>query len=546
MKKNLLTLCIAVATVFPVTTLAQQEVDNLTVKKGNELSREYLRPSISTLYFTDGSNEANQIVKYLQYMGSEQFDVNSLKQTFAEANASNREQVDEILRNWKVGNQIMQNWFPEFINEQEGYSLKVLENRGKYAATDADVLRDEASYRNSTLNNLGEKLIDRSYIQVYYIYRGKTSLGDIVLSEMTKNNRVGVKTYIYKLDFNDGVRTDFYENYFNKPNGIEMAAFPLTFVLEHEKKISISKDDGGNENYATTAGKIFSKMEYELSNKVNDFKVRTAVMQTSPIRVKIGRKEGVKTDDRYDVMELVLNREGHEVARRKAVVRVGNYIADNRSVATGSTTDMTKFYKFLGGSVKEGMTLVKKGELGFSVSPYASLSGIGMMLDYRTKLIPSFFVYLKGDLPVGEDSKGKKGINYIYSKFTFDGNEIKGSEKDAHTLFRAGFGVMKEFYFARNLVVGAGVGAGRLFATESENNQKLDFKVLYGEAIGRFGIQFSPNFQLFAQADYNYYFGEGIEYGISGYGKTVTLYDGEYFNKQLSQLGIGVGAKISF
>ncbi|MCO7332163.1 hypothetical protein NHN08_06570 [Riemerella anatipestifer] len=544
MKKNLLTLCVVAATMLPATALAQQEVENLTVRKGNELSREYLRPSMSSLYFTDGSYEANQIVKYLQQINSEQYDVNRLEKTISEGDLSSRELVDVVLDSWKVGNQIMGNWFPEFINEQEGYSLKVLEGRGKYAATDADVLRSEASHRKSILNNLGEKLIDRSYVKVYYLYEGKAKLEDIVLSE--KKKKVGVKTYVYKLNFNDEVRTNFYENYFNQLDGVQKATFPLTFVLENENNISISEDDRGREDYAATAEKIFSRIDNELSSKVNDFKVQTAVIETSPIRAKIGYKEGLRIDDRYDVMELVLDSEGKEVAKRKAVVRVDSYIADNRSEATGGTTDMTKFYKFLGGRVQEGMTLVKKGEVGTSVIPYASLSGVGLMLDYRTKWYPGLFVYLKGDLPVGKDYvTGKQEINKAYSKFTISGDNITVDKKDAHTIFRLGLGVMKEFYFARNLVVGAGVGAGRLFATESENKQKLDFKVLYGEAIGRFGIQFSPNFQLFAQADYNYYFGDGVEYSI-GYGKTVKLYDGEYFNKQLNKLGIGVGAKISF
>ncbi len=82
MKKNLLTLCVVAATMLPATALAQQEVENLTVRKGNELSREYLRPSMSSLYFTDGSYEANQIVKYLQQINSEQYDVNRLEKRF--------------------------------------------------------------------------------------------------------------------------------------------------------------------------------------------------------------------------------------------------------------------------------------------------------------------------------------------------------------------------------------------------------------------------------------------------------------------------------
>ncbi len=245
----------------------------------------------------------------------------------------------------------MGNWFPEFINEQEGYSLKVLEGRGKYAATDADVLRSEASHRKSVLNNLGEKLIDRSYVKVCYLYKGK-------------QNETRLKTYIYKLNFNDEVRTNFYDNYFNRPDGVQKATFPLVFVMEDDSSLTVFKDREGNIDYGSTAMSAFEYIDRKLSSKVNDFKVQTAVIETSPIRAKIGYKEGLRIDDRYDVMELVLDSEGKEVAKRKAVVRVDSYIADNRSEATGETTDMTKFYKLLGGRVQEGMALVKKEKWG--------------------------------------------------------------------------------------------------------------------------------------------------------------------------------------
>ena len=554
MKKNVLALCLAMAVLAPISASAQEEV-NLVTTRENQLSRGYLRASISNIFLTDGSSIANEIINNLEQISTDKFDVNQLQKNVFSIGVVEKEEdlriaVDAILRENKVANQIMMNWFPEFINEQEGYSFRVLEERGRYAATDSDILKSNASHRKSLLNNLGESLIDRSYVKVYYV-------------SSKAEDGVKVNCLVYKLNFNEEVRTTFYDKHFNTPKGIIQAHFPLvpvaevsdtSGILKGESKYSsvlniLKKSQGiegdGAPNYPRTAVSLYEDIDVKIGKKLADFKVQTAVIATSPIKAKIGKKEGLKIDDKFDVMEFVLNNEGKEVAKRKAVVRVDDHIADNRKEATGETTDMTQFYKFLGGRVEEGMTLVEHPEYGVSITPYASLSGVGLMVDYRTKLYPGFFGYIKGDLPIGKDVEGKKGLIKAYSELYIDGKgNILVDEKDSHTIFRLGIGLMKEFYFARNLVAGIGLGGGKVFATKSENNQKLNFNVWYAEGIGRLGLQLAPSFQIFAQVDYNHYFGSGQQF-IYG-GKTFELYNGKDFNEDTNKFGIGVGTKISF
>lgn len=527
MNKKVLLASLLLATAVPTVVFAQEETNLLSTRK-NLLSRAYLRPSISEIYITDGSHFAKEIAAAMKQQTNEQFDVNVIPtNTFSHTPKEDEDMrgtISTFLNQGKVGNQIMKSWFPEFVNEQEGYTFRVLEERGKYAATDNDVLKNNASARKTTLNELGEQLIDRSYVKVYNIYTND-------------KNKVRVDTYLYKLNFNDEVRTSFYENYFTKPNGIEQANFPLVYVAETSSDATPEKSEKtGEYNYLATAENAYESINTSLAKKVADFKVQTAVFATSPIRAKIGKKENVKIDDRYDVVELVQDSEGNEVSRRKAVVRVGSYIADNITEATGSTEDFTRFYKFVGGSVQEGMTLVHHPEVGFSISPYAQTNGFGVILEYRTKLYPGLSGYIKFDLPYGKKMviDDKSGKAELKSGLT----SIEKGDK-AVAFYNLGLGVIKEFNFARNLSWSVGIGGGYLGHTgddEALDSKEDKLKTYYGEALGRFGIMFSPNFQLFAQASYTYHF----SLGDLNYAKAFRELD------MIRPFGLGIGAKISF
>lgn len=525
MNRKVLLASLLLATAVPTVVYAQEETNLLSTRK-SLLSRTYLRPSISEIYITDGSTHAQQIAKVMRQQSIERFDINKLEtnafQHTLQEGENMQEVITDLLNQKKVGNQIMKSWFPEFVNTQEGYSFRVLEERGRYAATDNDVLANNASARKTLLNELGEQLIDRSYVKVYHIY--------------TKDkDNVKADAYLYKLDFNDEVRTSFYENHFNTPNGIEDASFPLVYVVNASADVSPSKDkDSGNYSYSSGVGG-HEKIDIRLSKKVADFKIQTAVFATSPIRAKIGKKEGVKIDDRYDVMELVSDKDGQEVSRRRAVVRVGKDVADNIGEATGETEDFTNFYKFVGGSVQEGMTLVHHPEFGLSISPYFQTNGIGVMVEYRTHLSPGLSVYANAELPYGKRYIIEGSVHKTENGFT----AIEQGEDSVHFV-NASIGLIKEFNFARNLSWAVGAGVGLLFHTGDDDSIEYTYKgktekvdnAVYGEVLSRFGIMFGPNFQLFAQASYSHHFGD--------FASLLRNFD------MIRPFGLGIGAKISF
>ncbi|MDY6025448.1 hypothetical protein [Bergeyella zoohelcum] len=509
---NLKVLALGLALAAPAFMNAQEEVNVLTAR-GQELHREYFRPSLSVIYFIDKDFDIDDAEK--QFVSS-QFDINELPKNVYQLDLANAD-IQAKIKSLKLGNQVMKVWYPEF--KDGAYTTEVIEKRGEYSATDNDIIQGKASSRGTDFSKLGESLIDRSYIIVKTFAYSKDENGGIRRDKKGKAI-IKSKSYLYKLDFNKEVSTAFYEKHFTHPNGVELANFPIQYIME------------GNYD--------------DFKKKVSDFKVQATVMGIAPIVAKVGLKEGVKIDDRYDVMELV-EKDGQQVSKRRAVVRVRSKIADNSDVATGDTTDLTQFYKFIGLNVKEGMTLVEHHELGFSVSPFVQTNQFGVMIDYRTKRFTGLAVYTKFDIPFGKKiiideqdnistKTGLLSIGYKDSSKTSIENEL---ENTVH-FYRGGIGFIQEFNFARNFSASFGVGGGWVFHSGdlgTENSKESKLKTYYGEALGRFGLMLSPNFQLFAQASYTYHLSAGeIDFAK------------ELFNNSdyLSPLGIGVGAKVSF
>ncbi len=527
-KKHLIYLLFSVVFLFPAN--AQEETDLLTTRK-NKLNREYLRPSISTIVFHDGSSIAQSVGKRLLQMNNEQFDYNDIGINFIKVSVTDiktlESAVTNALKEINVGKKIIRVWFPRFINKEKGYSFEMLEKRGRYAATDNDIKISMASKRGKAiLNNLGQKLIDRSYVIVYYIYKDPSD---------KKGKLVKANVLAYKLDFNEKVMYTFYDDkYYRNPNGIEECDFPLEFLMKAstsnmnisamfktfiEAGISALKGKEKVDEIKVAAETIYEVAQVKLGKKIADFEVKTIVEKTDPVKAKIGKKEGLKIDDKFDVMEMV-QKDGKEISNRLGVVRV-KQVKDNRGLATGNTDEknMSIFYNIKGGGYDKGMTLVKNPDLGIGVSPIILSNSIGAMLDYRTKFYPGLLIYLKGELPLG-DKIGDDGFGLFTSG--------KGDSKISFMNFS--FGAIKEFQFARYLFASTGLGFGAYGDSKDKKGRQYKVDDSFIEGLGRFGLQIIPELQVYVEGNYKLHFGNNKD----------------LFTKNVSPFGIGLGVRYSF
>lgn len=489
---------------------SQNEVESLVAKSGNDLEREYLRPSLSVVYVTDGSSNSKQFISKFREIQDGKFDVNRLSSNdLVISKLTDETASDEIakllkaeIEEAKVANQIMENWFPTFNREQNAYTDEVLLSRGKYAATDKDVIQGQASQRkmNTVLQTLGEQLIDRSYL-VFYVVRDLPK---------EKEPKVKLEAYAFKLDFNKEVMNDFYTNYFQKSNGVYEAKFPMVFLMNTNPNFIASTLGVGTysvkaDNLSSSIEDGYKHMNALLGAKIADFQVKSSVVEVDPVRAKIGLKEGLQTDDRYYVMEMTLDDEGKEKAERVAVVRVGGKIADNKynsldSINTDETKKMTNFYQIAGGEILKSQMLVQKPDLGINVTPLVGIGGIEMAVEYRaTKLlgkfmkngtIPGLFTYLKFGMPFAKPENGSFGL----AKFNDSNDKL-------HVVYSFALGLGKEFNFARFLSASLylGYGAYGVSGYDTSSTGFLDANL-------RFGWQIHPSWQIFLHGGYKYLF----------------------------------------
>ncbi len=105
-----------------------------------------------------------------------------------------------------------------------------------------------------------------------------------------------------------------------------------------------------------------------LQTTYDEFKIKTPIFSVSPaITAKIGMKEGVTAQKRYEVLEQYQDEQGRTHYRRVGVVRpVAGRIWDNRYMATeekavGSTLEATTFRKISGGDFYPGLLIREIG-----------------------------------------------------------------------------------------------------------------------------------------------------------------------------------------
>ncbi len=511
-------------------TLSAQDVEELTAARTDVLSRKYLRPSRSVIFATDGSSAARQLVQIMQSASNDQFDTNKIAlqelrvtppekpANTKEGRAALQEEISKALEEQQVGRQIMKCWFPTFDNEKQEYSAQVLEERGSFAATDADIVEAKAGQRalNVQLNRLGEQLIDRSYVVVYYVY---------LLNDKTPKT----EAFVYKLDFNSEVMNSFYNDHYSTPNGIDQMTFPIKFVYATKeskataffkgmaKSASISDDT----KYDEVAANLLQMADVLIANNVHDFETQATIAQTSPISAKIGTKENLKTDDRFYVVENILDPStGESKTVRRGAVRVGRHIVDNKFAADGSLEDFTHFYQYAGfRKLEEGMTLISKPDLGIGITPLANFMYVGGEADYRAsdliklipglkgKTIPGIFAFVRIALPFGLKASDKGGFGVPVFKV---GNEVA-------TLLRMTYGLRKEFNFARALNASLEVGYGSIGTT----SKKFDLSIGYVTVGARFGFYVHPSVNIFAHAGYDIWLpNEKIHLNTEGLGIT--------------------------
>ncbi|MDR2146052.1 MAG: hypothetical protein LBE91_06310, partial [Tannerella sp.] len=374
MKKLVLFLMVAFSLSLIFHGAKAQETKTLAeLKKGDPL-KDYLRPSLTVIYLDRGNALTERLIARMVENGIPgKFNDNSVEHNVltVEGEEVSEEYVRLMLEKFAT-KEIMRRWFPGFEAEK-GWALDVVHERGMYNATDADVIAANASeLKESLLKDAGLDMLNRSYIVVYDFFNTQT-----VRADDTEGYTTDCNVYLYHLDW-DEVKDTFYDNWEN-PNAIDELTFPVKHVASIIDKSNLTpvKVTQANEGgfLRLTDDKLFLAFSKEIEKaadvyltEVNeDFRVKAALFATSPLRAKIGTKEGVTVDQRYFVYERQLNEAGEEVAKRKGVIRATSKIVKNDTIATGEG-GTTTFYQTFGAGLSEGMSIQQKADWGAGVT----------------------------------------------------------------------------------------------------------------------------------------------------------------------------------
>lgn len=550
---------------LPFYSTARDSEQSGRIVKGKTVSAEYSRSSLTLFLLEPGRSSTQQrfksIMKEIQV--PDKFNNNNLDQRSLDVSGFERD-ADEVffqqamnrgiipgsgleniyhtLKQKRFTNQVIAKWWSR--KEDGTFGVELLQERGAYDATDAEVIAARAGIRGmSRVMDAGEELINKSYILVFDFYNTKTMeqyYNDVdnnrreiarqlerdytPVERNMEGYRTDVMAHLFRIDYNDSVSAVFYQELWIDPGKDDIQTqnakkqrfddfdFPLAYVTSvkatqqsaQSKKATLGKKTDG-QLFEKLVNDAIEEVLFQFSTRYEDFRVKTAVYDTRPIRAKIGLKEGVRVDQRYFVYEYRLGASGEPVPVRRGVVRASNKITDNRQVATGETTP-SRFYQIAGRRIQPGMLIQQQNDFGL---------GISMGYGIEHEVIGSGF-WVMAELNMSQ-TMGRAGSQLtpgikLFIDASFDG--IDDDDLPLSTI-SVSAGLSKDLFLLRNvhLTPFLGVGYesvspkedGNIIAnneiTSVEKNGELLF-IIFGSAGARLGINLRHNIQLLPSLSY--------------------------------------------
>jgi len=509
---------------------AQSQTQN--VKSNKAINAEYVRNSLTVLYLDAAEKYAGLIKSGLDTLiiPDKYFDntlaIRSIplgvdrKQAEVKNNYNlliSRDFVESALKNAKVGNQLVSKWFER--KEDGTFGVGLLKERGVYNATDNDVLVAGTSKRGTAgLMDMGMGLVDKSYVIVLdfpeIVSMEEQYAKDSIPEKDRKMNGFTGKmnAYVYKLNFTEETAANFFQNLWVSGNSKDLATrkalfdkndFQLTYINTFSENLAISQFNPG-QKFAPKVQKTPEQMMrsmmdmgyqqslIKLENSRDEFRVKAMIFETHPIAIKIGRKEGLKFDQRYFVYENRQDRHGNTYSKRKAVIRSMS-VADNKKVATGETKP-SYFYQVAGGKIDNyGMFAEQKNATGINLFLGYNQEGLsaatGRLEVYISPLLYEMF------------SRGKTARGLTGLKLYIEGGYGWQTFSDKYDFYKGVFGLSKEIYLMPGIHIDPFLGYGVEEASTNANEDKISSEFV--ELGSRLGLNIAHNVQLIGGVNYS-------------------------------------------
>lgn len=426
------------------------------------------------------------------------------------------EQILLFLHHENIGRDIISFLFKR--NNRTGeMSTQRIHERGLYNVSDQHIIESSATKRGiEDLKDTGFSLIDNSYLLIYDFanIRYEYQEGDDDDSDYYWHATPAA--YLFKIVWSEALQNKLFDCWIdeNTPaaeRSKRLQAFssltvPVKFVSKsvddnrseatgiEEQRRKIKKGEKREYSDKELKNNSFLKMIYEATDYIGEriegkqetLQIQNSLYNIDPLRSKIGRKEGIKVNDRYYVYEHVGSNNNSTKLVRKGVVKATSHIAENRQVATGHSPT-TEFYQIAGGKLEEGMTLKEKQ------SYYLNLD-----LGYRYGKLEGVYAGLSSNL---------------YATRTTNHNLMLGVtvwEKAVTTTVDYGFGLRCNNF---DIYPYLGFGLDSFLKEKDEPDDTTGENLAW---LAQGGIRFNLNLyypmQLFGAVEYNYLLDESENY----------------------------------
>lgn len=352
----------------------------------------YRRSSLYTVMVDDNTREHYDVIKdaFGNTELSEKFNTHNIGPYLIPAHGLSGE-IDqtELIEDYLNANNVARNLVAKWFNRDENghFNMDLIAERGQYNASEIDVKVAQSSIRGKALlSDAGRELLRNTFVVVYdYKYTNKeeqadkrrgfldavttvssfipgaedvatvSTLATAASDVVGKGYFVRTTSYLYRLVWNDEVSQEFYSNLWidkNNDDSSKREAFDSSdlFKLEYvgsevsrnNLQSTIFSSKSNEELIEIATIKAVDKNIGKLQRSYEQFRVKTPLLFAEPIAAKIGLKEGLEKNDKFEVLEQVLNEDGTTSYERVTTIRVDKKnIWDNTylSEESGMTTE---------------------------------------------------------------------------------------------------------------------------------------------------------------------------------------------------------------
>lgn len=313
--------------------------------------------------------------------------------SFAELEGDQSQNIASFIEQVNLGQKMVAKWFDR-DKKTGAFDMELIKERGFYNATQSQKNIARASIRGfALLEDAGENLISKTYLLVNDIsYKSKGSgnwlvkslasayFGDVEGLQKSMESiggfRVDIKSYLFRLKWDEDIAQTFYSEYYTEKGSIdeskvkafsgERNLFQMEYIgktesMSSETNFRAVKDP--KDLLVKVCTQTIDQNIAQLQHQYADFRIKAPLISSQPLKADIGKKEDVTEDSRFEVLERVLDEDGKVSFEHVGVIKpVRGKIKDNRYMVTKDESndallDATEFEKVSGKEFFPGMLI---------------------------------------------------------------------------------------------------------------------------------------------------------------------------------------------